>query len=181
MIAAQQDAESADYGSLAKITRDYLDQKEWSYEEQIVSETIQFQTRIGLENLIARTYIDCAEGSRQVTIFSYAPYKVPEGCRESIVEYLTRVNFRISAPRFEMDSRDGELRVTVPARFRETIATVEVIGCMVDQSHNVLDQYLPGILMMGYGKRMPTEAWEAVTATDVQIPTRIDSTAGERQ
>ena len=169
MSTSEQDAESVDYGSLAEITRSHLDQMEWVYEEKIVGETIQFQARIGLETAITRTYIDCAEGSRQVMVFSYAPYKVPENLREAVIEYLTRVNYRLSAPKFEMDFRDGELRVTVPARFRDAMATLDVLSSMIGQAHNVLDQYLPGFLMMDYGHKTAAEAWESVTGTDASV------------
>jgi hypothetical protein len=154
-------AEIDDFGSLSGPARNYLTESEFTFEEKIEGEKVQFRFLSFLDNVGTRTYLDCYEGSRRMAVYAYAPIKVEERFRRTVLEYLTRVNLSLSSPKFEFDLEDGELRVTVPVILRETHATEKLVRSMISFAQRSLDKHLPGVLMIMYGALSAQEAWDA--------------------
>ncbi len=100
--------------------------------------------------------------AEQLVMYAYAPTKVPEESRQIAAEYLTRANYGLQIGNFELDFSDGEVRFKSGLDFEDEILTFSWIRNTIYPAVHLMNRYFPGLMMVIYGAKTPTEAIESV-------------------
>jgi hypothetical protein len=154
--------------TMVAAVKTYLDDMGWTYEqaERDDGERVLITTRVHVDPVVSRTVFDVAPGRQRFGLFAYVPFSVPEDKRLTVMEYLTRANYRLFLAKFEFDLDDGELRVASTAIPEDSVLSVEMIRRMRQDVHSVMEHYLPGVLAILYGNHTANEAWQALKASE---------------
>jgi hypothetical protein len=102
-------------------------------------------------------------------VYAYAMANIPEPRRLAVAEFLTRANYGILVGNFELDLRDGEVRYKASLAFRDVPLTHPMIAQCLYPAVQTLDQYLPGLLAVGFGD---TDPEAAIATVENQPPTQ---------
>ena len=123
---------------------------------------------VAAENETIRLRIDGDDGkwttyarvlpSRKLAIYSVADLHIPEARRPAMAEFLTRANFGIVVGNFEMDFDDGEVRYKTSLDSDGKVFPGELIEHLLNANLAHMNQYLPGIMGVGFGDLPPIEA-----------------------
>jgi len=89
---------------------------------------------------------------------SIVPVSVPAKRRPVAAEYLTRANYNMRVGNFEMDYTDGQVCFRTSMFLCGAGPKVELIRRMAFANFSAMDQYLPGLLAVTYGKATPKAA-----------------------
>ena len=89
---------------------------------------------------------------------SICPMKVPAKQREATAEYLTRANYGLRLGNWEMDYSDGEVRFKTSAPLRTVEPNMEFVRDLAFSNFAVMDQYLPGLMGVAFGRVSPRAA-----------------------
>jgi hypothetical protein len=90
-------------------------------------------------------------------VYAYAMVNVPEHRRSAMAEFVTRANYGMLLGNFELDLRDGEIRYKCSLGFRDVPLTHPMIAQCLYPAVQVMDQYLPGVLGVGFGDKDPDQ------------------------
>ena len=150
-------------GPMFTVVKACLEDLKWSYEvSERDDDRVVITTRVRLEDLTCRTQFVLSESRQRLGIFVYLPFAVPEERRMAVMEYLTRVNYRIFLAKFEFDLSDGELRAVCAVITEDATLSLEMVQRMRRDAHGVMETYVPGILSIVYGHRTAQDAWQAL-------------------
>jgi hypothetical protein len=100
-------------------------------------------------------------------VLGYSPVRIPEGCRSSIAEVVSRANYGLRVGKFEMDFDDGELRFQISQILTDGGLGEAVIDRMIGSTLAMLDMYLPSVLSVLYGNELPKDAIRCAEKADV--------------
>ncbi|GAB4324265.1 MAG: hypothetical protein Kow0010_06050 [Dehalococcoidia bacterium] len=100
---------------------------------------------------------DVIDEADQVVFFSISPVHAPESRRGAVAEFLTRANYGIILGNFEMDYADGEVRYKTALDVEGDELSDALLRNIVLANLQAMDFYLPGLLAVIYGERLPAE------------------------
>ena len=106
----------------------------------------------------------CSDESTYVWCRSCTPVRIPEGCRQAVMEYITRANDRMVIGAFELSLDSGELRFRTSLAFCTDPVTSSMVSDLVQLNVSMMDRYLPGILSVVYANANPKDAIAAAEA-----------------
>jgi hypothetical protein len=129
---------------------DYLTAKDWSFTAFPDKEYFSFGLR--LTSGTTRVIVDVAESPSwgRVLVYSIYPNFVPPNRRAAVSEAINRVNYSLLFGSFEMDMKDGEIRVRA-ALESDTFVSEAMIDRAVRKSTDLADQYQAAILAIAFG------------------------------
>jgi len=135
---------------------DYFDRDEWNYElcEETLSVTLGCQGQNGRWRCHAVIQPDI----EQFIFYSILENGVPSDKLETVVEYITRINYGMLMGNFELDYNDGEIRFKTYCLANEEQLSYELIGRTVYSNILVMDRYFLGFMRIMYGELTPLEA-----------------------
>jgi hypothetical protein len=138
---------------------DYLTEKEWAYSTHGEHQCLSFGLRLhdGNVRVVAET-VQGDEWSRALVYCTY-PTFVPELRRAAVAEAIARINYTVIFGNFEMDLRDGEVRV------RTFVESDLFLGeDMIDRAFrtalDLANQYQAAIMAIAYGNASPSDVLE---------------------
>ncbi len=91
------------------------------------------------------------------------PLVADESCRSAVAEYLHRINQDIIEGDFELDYRDGEIRVKTYVDCGDEcdhLPTEPVLRRSIDNVAGLIDKYTDGLLSVMFGFMTPEEAYQ---------------------
>jgi len=113
--------------------------------------------------------------------YSYSPVDVPAKRRQAAAEYLTRANFNLRVGNFEMDFDDGQVCFKTSMILEGVRPTAALIREVSFANFRIMDQYLPGLLSVIYGKAQPKAAIEEAERPKEEKPQEEDEDEEEPQ
>lgn len=134
----------------------FLIEDEWYPQEmpERNAYTMRFQGRSGSLRVFASVRPD----ARQLLVYAVAPNSIPEELRGAAAEFLTRANYGIYIGNFEMDWSDGEVRYKSSIAFEGCALTYSLVRNAIYPAVHMMDKYLPGLLKVAYGGKIPADA-----------------------
>ena len=171
-------------GPMFMVVKACLEDLRWSYEvSEKDDDRVLITTRVRLEDLTCRTQFVLSESRQRLGIFVYLPFAVPEERRMAVMEYLTRVNYRIFLAKFEFDLSDGELRAVCAVITEDATLSLKMVQRMRRDAHSVMETYAPGILSIVYGHLAAKDAWQSLLdrESEEQAPATEDTPAGQER
>jgi hypothetical protein len=129
---------------------DYLTSKDWSFSAFPDKEYFSFGLR--LTSGTTRVIVDVAESPAwgRVLVYCIYPNFVPPNRRAEVSEAIIRVNYTLIFGSFEMDLKDGEIRVRTVLE-SDTFVSEQMIDRAVRKSIDLADQYQASILAIAFG------------------------------
>lgn len=92
------------------------------------------------------------------TFYVVSDLRVPEENRHRVLEYISRVNYGVSAGCFEMDIGDGEVRYRSSINFSDSELTPVLVRNIVEPALGTAVQYWPSLLDVASGRLIPEAA-----------------------
>lgn len=118
-----------------------------------------FKFGMGLENGKTDVIIDVRENANLLLIYVTGTINVPENKRVQMAEFLAKANYGLIIGNFELDFSDGEIRYKCSYAFDDTFPDSEkVLMRNFIAAINTFDKYLPGIMVLIYGRVTPQDA-----------------------
>ncbi|MFO0749815.1 MAG: YbjN domain-containing protein [Myxococcota bacterium] len=148
-------------GRLLDATIDFLDADGWTYEVEsggLASEGPRIHFRFHGANAQYDCWIVCYEDTERICILSIFPLVVPEDKRMRVAEYLTRANFGILVGNFELDFRDGEVRMKTSADVEDIVVSHTFMKNLLVANLGTADRYFPGLGKVLYAGMEPADA-----------------------
>jgi hypothetical protein len=118
---------------------------------------VNFQGDNGRWSCVARI----REEQQQVIFYSIAPVNVVAEKRMAVAEFITRANYGLIMGNFEMDFEDGEIRYKTSLDVEGDRLNAALLKQIVYANVMMMDNYLPGLLSVIYGDKLPEEALAA--------------------
>jgi hypothetical protein len=103
-------------------------------------------------------YAHALDDAQRFIFLSIMESHVPEGKRQAVAEFLTRVNYNAFLGNLEMDFSDGEVRYKTSIDVDDGELTQGMIKTMVYVNVMSMDRYLPGIMSIIYAGTAPVDA-----------------------
>ncbi len=141
---------------LIDVARQFLTDDGWPLAE--VPEKPILRTGFEGKNGAWNVFIQADEAHRLLLIYSVCPFKVSEDQRPAVVEYVTRANYGLLLGNFEFDYTDGEVRFKTSIDVESAELTPALVHNLAYANVYMMDRYLPGIMMVVYGKAQPADA-----------------------
>ena len=92
--------------------------------------------------------------------YSFSPVNVLAKHRPAAAEYLTRANYNLRLGNFEMDYSDGQVCFKTSMIMNGVQPTPDLMKQLAFANFSTMDQYLPGLMSVIYGKARPKAAIE---------------------
>ncbi len=134
----------------------FLEQDGW-HPQQIDGKYIYrmgFSGRNGQTICYAQIRVDL----EQFLFYVVAPVKAPEKVRQAVADFITRANYGLRIGNFEMDFDDGEVRYKSSLDFENAALTAVLIKNAIYPAVQTMDRYLPGLMGVIYGNKLPSDA-----------------------
>lgn len=103
-------------------------------------------------------YAQVREAEQQLVFYSVLPVKAAKKSRHLVAEFLTRANYGLILGNFEMDFNDGEIRYKTSIGVEGSHLDFALIQQVVYSNLSITDKYLPGILQVMNGQKLPATA-----------------------
>jgi hypothetical protein len=103
-------------------------------------------------------YAQIRDDLEQFLFYVVAPVKASEELRQAVAEFVTRANYGLRIGNFELDFSDGEIRYKSSLDFEDAALTPVLIRNAIYPAVQTMDRYLPGLMSVIYGGRLPAEA-----------------------
>jgi hypothetical protein len=146
---------------------DYLAGKEWNYSSD--AERHYYSLHLRLKHGSVRIVIDTAQNEewQRVLVYSIYPTLVPETRRTAVCEALARINFTLGFGSFEMDLKDGEVRVRTWLECEGEMPESQIDRAM-RKSVDLAEQYMAALLAVAFGNVAATDIVELASSGDGQ-------------
>jgi hypothetical protein len=105
------------------------------------------------------------EEQAQFLFYSICPVVAPRDRRLAVAEFLTRANYGMLVGNFELDFNDGEIRYKTSIDVGDGSLSTALVQQMVYANVQMMDYYLPGILMVMFGQVSPAEVIDEIEGT----------------
>ncbi len=144
---------------------DYLTGKDWNFSS--FPENDYFALTLRLEHGTVRVQIEVAESPAwsRVLVYSTYPNFVPVNRRPAALEAINRVNYSFLCGNFEMDMRDGEIRVRVNLE-SDTYVSEPMIDRAVRRCLDLANSYQAALLAVAFGNTGPENILELADRGD---------------
>ena len=144
---------------------DYLTEKDWSFSAYADKGYVSFGLR--LRDGSVRVVVDATEGAGWSRVLVYCIYStfVPEQRRKAVSEAIARVNYATIFGNFEMDLKDGEVRVRTVLE-GDGFVGEPMIDRAVRKSLDLADQYQAALLAIAFGNESPQNILEVTERAD---------------
>lgn len=142
------------------LAMDVLQEREIEWEETTDPEVIR--AAVASANGEWSLYVVCREEYGRCSIYSQAPWSIPEGVRVAMAELLTRINYGIAIGNFEMDFSDGEIRFKTSLDVAGGHLSRAMFEALLDSNLAAMDAYLPAIEAVRDSRMTPAEAVASV-------------------
>ncbi|MGF1505804.1 MAG: YbjN domain-containing protein [Anaerolineae bacterium] len=141
---------------LYDVVQAYFEVDNWRYCR--VGEAPTLMLDISGRNGHFTCYARVREEEYQVIFYAVCPVNAPENKRHGISEFISRANFGLVIGNFEMDFDNGEIRYKTSIDVEGGELTPPLMRNMVLVTISMMDRYLPGILHVIYGNKLPEDA-----------------------
>ena len=143
----------------------FLDANEWNYTP--VEDKNYFVTNCRIKDTGVRVVIDVyeTEGWQRVLVYAIYPVYAPEKRRAAALESIARINYSMAVGTFEMDCKDGEIRVRSAAESDGQLGDAMIDRAM-RSSIDAADRYFAPLAAVAFGNAAPESALELVTKTE---------------
>jgi hypothetical protein len=158
---------------MAKAVQEFLKSMEWGWQEMAPT-----RYRVIVTGRTAQ-WVWVAHWEEDDSFFasySVSPIDVPARLRPAAAEYLTRANYNLRLGNFEMDYSDGQVCLKTSMVMSGVRPTVDMVKRLAFANFSTMDQYLPGLMSVIYGKARPKAAIE-----EAERPGRRGSAADEQE
>jgi len=100
-----------------------------------------------------RVYIQITDDdeARRVVVHAQLPARIPDGNRVNVAELLTRINYDLIVGNFELGLDDGEVLFKTTLDLADGMLTQAMFERMYLLNGQIMNQYFPQILSVGYG------------------------------
>ncbi len=113
----------------------------------------------GLANGKVDTYVEIQHRNKNILIFTVCPITIPKDRRNSLSEFITRINNGIFIGNFELNMESGNLKYKASYLFNEINSGSEDIFLQnLLASFRMMDRYLPGFMSLIYTEVSPIDA-----------------------
>jgi hypothetical protein len=148
--------------SLFDRVSDYLDTHEWRYTAE--PEKGYFDLHAGIKGAIARVILDTYESEdwQRLLVYSVYPVYVPDARHPAVLDALNRINHASVYGNFELDSKDGELRVRTVAE-AEDLLRDGLIERALHSNLNSAGRYFAPLMAVIFGSANPATILDLVT------------------
>ncbi len=147
--------------SLFERVAGYLDANDWNFTAN--EEKSFFSMGCRIKDASVRVVLDVAESDDWGRVLTYStfPVYVPEHRRTAVAECLARINYVMVFGNFEMDLKDGEVRVrTVVEAYGELGDAL--IERVLNSNLGTTDRYFAPILAVAFGNAAPETVLDLV-------------------
>ena len=150
------DHDTGKNGSLFDIVTAFFAAEEWPIYKREGTTDVQlaFQGNNGQWSCYARIN----EARQEFVFYSLCPVTAPVDKRLPMAEFLTRANYSLTIGNFEMDFESGEIHYKTSLDVEGDRLSTALVRQLVYANVMIMDQYLPGIMAVIYGKVSPIEA-----------------------
>lgn len=134
------------------------------YEKQI-AENGNIIYRFPIKTIHMNTDVVIVESQREnsIKMMIRNPILIPELMRNPIFEFIGIINYSYEYGDFEMDHRDGEIRLrsSLILHDRRKIST-ETITNWLNDLFGMMDTTFPGFIAVAFGNAIPSEMWDKI-------------------
>lgn len=132
----------------------YLDANDWSYSSYQEQKYFSMCSRLMAGSV--RNIVDVYEEDdwRRVLVFSILPNFVPEHRRAAVLESINRINYQTIYGNFEMDQKDGEIRVRTVVESDIPISDA-MIERALNSNINTASRFFAPLLAVSFGNASP--------------------------
>jgi hypothetical protein len=103
-----------------------------------------------------------------ITVLVDNPVFIPKLKRRAIFEFIGMINYDFNLANFEMDHKDGSIRLRNILLMTEPESlSSEKINSWLRNSFEMMDLAFPGFMAISYGNAVPSEVW-------AKIKSRVD-------
>ncbi|MBD2563676.1 MULTISPECIES: type III secretion system chaperone family protein [Nostoc] len=134
----------------------FFTEDDWNF-RKLQGESV-LQVAFGGKNGKWNCYAKAIEENKQFIFYSLCPITAPEDKRQAIAEFLTRANYAMMIGNFELDFSDGEIRYKTSIDIAGDRLSFALIKNLVYTNVTMMDEYLPGILLVIDDDASPQEA-----------------------
>ena len=144
---------------------DYLTERDWNFSSFPEKSYVSFGLR--LRDGSVRVIVDLAEGAgwSRLLVYCIYPTFVPEPRRQVVSEAIARINYATTFGNFEMDLKDGEVRVRTVLE-GDGFVGEPMIDRAVRKSLDLADQYQAALLAIAFGNESPQNILEMTERAD---------------
>ncbi|MGI0485217.1 YbjN domain-containing protein [Pantanalinema rosaneae CENA516] len=142
--------------SFFQILKCFFQQQTWAYFSLPEQSVIYFDFQGKHDKW--ECYAQVREAEQQLVFYSVLPMKVAKKSRHLVAEFLTRANYGLILGNFEMDFNDGEIRYKTSIGVEGSHLDFALIQQVVYSNLSITDKYLPGILQVMNGQKLPATA-----------------------
>jgi hypothetical protein len=144
---------------------DFLTEKDWTFSAYADKGHVSFGLR--LRDGSVRVVVDTAEGAGWSRLLVYCIYStfVPEQRRQAVSEAIARINYATIFGNFEMDLKDGEVRVRTVLEGDGYVGE-PMIDRAVRKSLDLADQYQAALLAIAFGNAAPKDILDMASQSD---------------
>jgi hypothetical protein len=135
---------------------DFLTEDEW-HPQQLEDRYIYRMGFSGTNGQVV-CYAQIRVDLEQLVFYVMCPVKVPEDKRSAMAEFIARANYGLRIGNFELDFSDGEVRYKSSLDFEDVALESQLIHNAIYPAVQTMDRYLPGLMGVIYGNKMPAEA-----------------------
>jgi hypothetical protein len=135
---------------------DFLTEDKW-HPQQLEDRYIYRMGFSGTNGQVA-CYAQIRVDLEQFIFYVMCPVKVPEDKRSAMAEFIARANYGLRIGNFELDFSDGEVRYKSSLDFEDVALESQLIHNAIYPAVQTMDRYLPGLMGVIYGNKMPAEA-----------------------
>ena len=142
--------------SLFDRVTDYLTDKDWGF--HVIEENRCLSFGLRLRDSSVRILVDAAEGNDWSRILVYCTYPtyVPAPRRPAVADAISRINYANYVGNFEMDMKDGELRVRILLE-GDSLIGEPMIDRAIRKCLDLGDQYQAALLSIAFGNASPAD------------------------
>jgi len=147
--------------------KNYLDENKLFYTPDEKNHEIRFSKRLDGELGMTDMLIVCRDYS--ASIYAYIVIKPYRKDRARIMEFLTRVNYRLIDGSFDMDPDDGEIRYKLTLNCIDRTSLSEgLIALTINTAHVMFKYYGDGLYAVMEGTKSPEDAiYEILSGDDI--------------
>jgi Putative bacterial sensory transduction regulator len=130
----------------------FLEQNQWLL--QPVPQHTIFSTNFQGQHGSFNCYAETIEPKKQFVFYSICPFKIPEGKRSAIAEWIARANWQLVMGNFDLNFDEGSLRYRSSIELagdRFNTALSELIKRVAYTNVMIMDQQLPAIMAIVQG------------------------------
>ncbi len=129
--------------SLLEAARNYLQKNEWNFEVLPDHTTIA----LGFEGVNGEWHcmIQTRELEEQMIFYSSLSENIPSNRIDTMMKFITMVNYRLVVGNFELDVTDGELNYKTSLDLESVQLNHEMIRNIIHTNLATFDRHLPGI------------------------------------